>query len=162
MKRNDKVKRGISVMEDKKKEKNGRTNDCKSKCANRNVKIYSKSRWRRGKRKKERRKERKKVEKKHEENHKLKQWKFCLQTQYSIHFVSQNIILTPCYVSEHSPHSIMSQKIVLAPFYVSKHIFHSILWHSTAPAFFARTNCIESPCLIVPYSVYIRSTQNSL
>ena len=61
-------------MDGKKKEKKGRTNESKSKCANRNVKIYSKMQMKEEKQK-ERKKDMKKVEKKNEENRKLKQWK---------------------------------------------------------------------------------------
>jgi hypothetical protein len=73
MKRNDKIKRGISIMDDKKKEKKGRTNECKSKCANRNMKIYREKQMKEEKQKKEKKKSRKKVEKEKEENRKMKQ-----------------------------------------------------------------------------------------
>jgi hypothetical protein len=54
MKRKDKIKREISIMGDKEKEKKGRTNECKTKCANRNVKIYSKKQMNEEKQKKRR------------------------------------------------------------------------------------------------------------
>ena len=54
MKRNDNIKRGIIIMDDKRKEKKGRTNECKSKCANRSVKIYSKKQMKEEKQKKRR------------------------------------------------------------------------------------------------------------
>jgi hypothetical protein len=73
MKINDKVKRGIGIMDDKKKEKKGRTNKYKSKCASRNVKIYSKKQMKEEKQKDIKKNGRKKLEKKNEENHKLKQ-----------------------------------------------------------------------------------------
>jgi hypothetical protein len=40
--KNDKVKRGISIMDDNKKEAKGRTKECNSNFADRDVKIYSK------------------------------------------------------------------------------------------------------------------------
>ena len=52
MKRNDKIKRGISIVDDKEKEKDGRTKECKSKCANRNVKTCSKKQMKEEKQKK--------------------------------------------------------------------------------------------------------------